>query len=67
MLSSCLSIERETGMYPHKNQLILFPSYLKHRICEQKSDKTRYSLAFNIVPIGGYGYGDSQYNTEWFN
>ena len=57
----------KTGMYPQKNQLILFPSYLKHRICEHKSDKTRYSLAFNIVPIGGYGYGDSQYNTEWFN
>ena len=57
----------ENIIYPRKNQLLLFPSYLKHSVYEQKSEKTRYSLAFNIVPIGHYGGGDSQYNTKWFN
>ena len=49
---------------PEKNMLVIFPSYLMHRIAANKG--TRYSLAFNIVPTGLYGYGDSTYNTEWF-
>ena len=50
---------------PTKNMLIMFPSYLKHRIGTHTSDISRYSLAFNIVPIGHYGGGDSQYDTKW--
>ena len=50
---------------PSKNMLVLFPSYLKHRIVTHTSDIPRYSLAFNIVPIGHYGGGDSQYDTKW--
>jgi uncharacterized protein (TIGR02466 family) len=42
---------------PHKNLLIFFPSYLEHRICNNK--ETRRSLAFNIVPIPPYGHSDS--------
>ena len=33
---------------------------LKHN-----EDTTRYSLAFNLFPIGEYGDGDSSYNTDW--
>jgi uncharacterized protein (TIGR02466 family) len=51
---------------PHKNGLVLFPSYLKHKILKHDNDIPRYSLAFNIVPIGHYGVGDSQYDIKWF-
>ena len=51
---------------PSKNTLILFPSYLKHGIQTHKSNFHRYSLAFNIVPIGEYGSHDNTYNTSWF-
>ena len=50
---------------PSKNLLVLFPSYLSHSIEKSYEDATRYSLAFNIVPIGEYGDGDSLYNTSW--
>ena len=51
---------------PSANSLLLFPSYLSHRIAEHQSKKIRRSLAFNIVPVGGYGEYDSSYNTNWF-
>jgi len=51
---------------PSKNMLIMFPSYLKHRIVTHNSDIPRYSLAFNIVPTGLYGAEDSTYDTSWF-
>lgn len=54
-----------TVIQPQKNLLILFPSYLRHKIKKHNGEKTRYSLAFNIVPIGKYGVGDSSYNTSW--
>ena len=47
--------------------LVLFPSYLNHKILEHKSEFPRYSLAFNIVPIGEYVDEDSTYNTSWFH
>ena len=43
---------------PESNKIIFFPSYLSHKIGEFKGD-VRYSLAFNIVPKGEYGDGDS--------
>ena len=52
---------------PSANSLVLFPSYLSHRIAEHQSKKIRRSLAFNIVPVGGYGEYDSSYNTNWFS
>ena len=51
---------------PSSKKLILFPSYLAHRIGEHQSKITRHSLAFNIVPIGKYGVYDSSYDTNWF-
>jgi len=51
---------------PSANSLVLFPSYLAHRIAEHRSKRIRRSLAFNIVPVGSYGEHDSSYNTNWF-
>jgi uncharacterized protein (TIGR02466 family) len=42
--------------------LILFPSDLKHSIEKNLSDKTRYSIAFNTLPLGEIGDGDSKIN-----
>ena len=50
---------------PIKNLLVLFPSYLFHRVLTYHGTITRRSLAFNIVPTGSYGHGDSSYNTSW--
>lgn len=35
--------------------LLLFPSYLHHSVPLNKTEKTRCSLAFNIVPTVGFG------------
>jgi len=39
--------------------LLLFPSEVHHLILENKSEKDRYSLAFNILPDGQYGPYDT--------
>jgi uncharacterized protein (TIGR02466 family) len=44
---------------PEKNLLILFPSNLRHRISKYTGKNIRYSLAFNLFPIGKIGNGDS--------
>ena len=44
---------------------MIFPSKLKHSIEKSIEDTTRYSLAFNIIPVGEYGSQDSTVNTEW--
>lgn len=40
---------------PHNNTLIFFPAQMFHRVKENKSDMTRYSLAWNLVPVGIVG------------
>ena len=50
---------------PEEKKIIFFPSYLEHAIVNHKEETTRYSLAFNIFPVGEYGVGDSTYNTDW--
>lgn len=35
--------------------ICLFPSYLAHKVSTNKSDKDRYSIAFNVVPRYGLG------------
>lgn len=47
---------------PQKNLIIFFPSYLRHRIKPYFGNNPRYSIAFNIVPVGEYGGGDSSVN-----
>ena len=52
---------------PVKKLLILFPSYLNHRVLPYYGTTVRKSLAFNIVPVGSYGQRDSNYDASWFN
>jgi uncharacterized protein (TIGR02466 family) len=49
---------------PQKNELLFFPSYLKHRISTNKSNENRYSIAFNIHPVGKYGVDDSSIHID---
>lgn len=42
-----------------KNNLFFFPSEVYHRITMNTSKNTRYSLAFNIMPVGTFGEYDS--------
>ena len=58
---------RSLQFSPKKNLLILFPSYLFHQVLSYEGTSIRKSLAFNIVPIGFYGDGDSAVNTKWLN
>lgn len=44
---------------PAKNRLVFFPSYLRHRITPHGADTPRHSLAFNLIPTGAFGRGDS--------
>jgi len=48
---------------PEKGLLLLFPSELHHSILP--SEKERKSMAFNIIPIGEYGEGDSKVNIKY--
>ncbi len=54
-------------IYPQPSLVVFFPSYIVHKFESNYSNNPRYSLAFNIVPIGFYGEGDSSYDTSWFN
>ena len=45
--------------YPKKNSLVYFKSNMLHRIAENTNNTVRYSVAFNIMPIGEHGFGDS--------
>lgn len=40
---------------PKKNSLILFPSNLIHFVEENPFEEKRYSLAFNSIPLKGFG------------
>ena len=46
---------------PKKNMLIIFPSYLHHKIEKNTFDKVRHSLAFNVMPDGTIGENDSTF------
>ena len=49
---------------PRSKSLKIFPSFVKHVIDIHKSKQPRLSLAFNLIPVGIYGYGDSFYDTS---
>jgi len=49
----------EWTVIPKDNYLILFFSQLRHQIMPNLSSEDRYSLAFNIMPTGNFGTGDS--------
>jgi len=40
-----------------KNTLLIFPSELQHKIKKNLSKENRYSIAFNILPIGSFNKG----------
>lgn len=46
-------------MSVNTNDLILFPSYLMHRVEEVETVDTRVSLAFNTFPVGSIGLHDA--------
>ena len=48
--------------FTENSALILFPSNLMHSIEKNLSDKVRYSIAFNTLPLGEIGTGDSKIN-----
>ena len=52
---------------PQKGALVIFPSYVSHKIDIHRSDIPRLSLAYNIIPVGSYGIGDSQADTSWIS
>lgn len=43
-----------------ENNLVFFKSDMKHKIEKNISDNDRYSIAFNIVPVGRVGKNDSE-------
>ena len=45
-----------------KGTMIIFPSTLNHHVRPNKTEKTRYSLAMNFMPVGTTGCGDSCYH-----
>jgi len=49
---------------PDANLLVFFPSLLKHRISRYTGTEDRYSLAFNLFPVGILGNGDSSINVR---
>ena len=48
-------------LQPKKNMLIIFPSYLHHKIEKNTFDEVRHSLAFNVMPDGATGDVDSEF------
>jgi len=50
---------REWVVIPKDNYLVLFFSQSRHQIMPNLSSEDRYSLAFNIIPTGNFGTGDS--------
>lgn len=44
---------------PLKNRVVFFPSSLFHSVNKNLTGKTRFSIAFNFIPVGPTGYHDS--------
>lgn len=49
---------------PEKNNMLIFPSSVYHRVTTNNSEQDRYSLAINFFPTGKIGYSDSYINFE---
>ena len=41
----------ELHNHAHAGDLVLFPSYLKHEVCPNPSERERINLAFNVTVI----------------
>ena len=44
---------------PENNKIVMFPSHLSHAVLKNKSNKPRYSLAFNVFVKGTFGTEDT--------
>jgi uncharacterized protein (TIGR02466 family) len=44
---------------PKDKSLIIFPSFLYHKISKNLSNVSRYSIACNFIPVPPYGLGDN--------
>ena len=51
---------KEMTFQVNQGKLVIFPSNLMHRVEENKSDKNRYSLAFNLYCRGHFGHKEGQ-------
>ena len=51
---------REMTFKVNSGKLLLFPSNLMHRVEVNKSNKSRYSIAFNLFCGGNFGCDESQ-------
>ncbi len=51
---------REFYLEPSNDKIIMFPAELYHMVAKNNSEHDRYSIAFNVIPIGTIGQGDSQ-------
>lgn len=60
--SNNLNADQHVITINENSVLMLFPSNLEHSIEKNLSDKTRYSIAFNTLPLGEIGAGDSKIN-----
>jgi len=45
---------------PLKNRIIIFPSNVPHKINTNRTKHTRFSIAFNIIPLGNIGGGEQE-------
>ena len=54
----------DVSVEPEHNLLILFPSWLFH-YSQPNEEKERKCLAFNFMPKGLIGIGDSSYDPAW--
>jgi uncharacterized protein (TIGR02466 family) len=52
----------EITLKVENHMVVMFPSYIAHKVTENKTDKPRYSIAFNAVPK--YALGWEQELTE---
>ena len=51
---------KEQTLQVNSGKLVIFPSNLMHRVKENKSDKNRFSLAFNLYCRGNFGHKEGQ-------
>lgn len=49
---------------PKKNTIVIFPSFLMHKISRYFGENPRYSIAMNFMPTGILGYDDSSINVD---
>ena len=49
---------------PSRGMLVMFPSNVWHEVIKSGNVKTRYSLAYNVMPKGTVGLGDSTYQYQ---